>query len=71
MSEDATGDPLLTTAQVGLLLNKSHRTVHRMAEDGRLAYEVKLPTRNGAYLFRESVVRAAAATAETADGAAA
>lgn len=43
---------LLTSTQVGLLLNKSARTVQRMVEAGTLRATHKLPGPNGAYLFR-------------------
>lgn len=51
-------DDLLTTTQAGVLLDKSGRTVSRMADDGKLAFAQKLPGPNGAYLFRRSTVEA-------------
>ena len=50
-------DPLLTSPQVGRALGMSARSVHRLAESGRLPAAHKLPGVNGSYLFRESDVR--------------
>jgi hypothetical protein len=55
MPEDAA---LITSPQAGLILNKSARTVQRMADAGLIPVAQKLPGPNGAYLFRESDVRA-------------
>lgn len=46
----------MTAQQVAEVLNKSPRTVARMAEDGRLSYAHKLPGRHGAYLFDRAVI---------------
>jgi hypothetical protein len=51
-------DTLLTSPQAGLILGKSARTVQRMADAGLIPVAQKLPGPNGAYLFRESDVRA-------------
>lgn len=45
-------DDLLTSPQAGSILNKSARTVQRMADAGLLPVAQKLPGPNGAYLFR-------------------
>lgn len=54
---------LIPTAQVAEILRVDVRTVHRMADDGRLAPAAKVPGRTGAYLFDradvETVLRAA------------
>lgn len=47
---------LLTSPQVAAILGKSHRSVHRMVEDGRLPVAQKLPGPNGAFLFSPEVV---------------
>lgn len=52
------GDTLLTSPQAGLILNKSARTVQRMADAGELPVAQKLPGPNGAYLFRRSDIEA-------------
>lgn len=58
---------LLTSVQVAILLGKSARTVHRMAEAGTLPVAQKLPGPNGAFLFRrEDVDRLAQAEASVA-----
>jgi excisionase family DNA binding protein len=48
---------LMTAQQVAELLDVSTRTVHRMADDGRLRIEHKLPGETGAYLFARVDVR--------------
>lgn len=45
-------DELVTATQVGLMVNRSSRTVIRMAEQGDIPIAAKLPGPNGAYLFR-------------------
>lgn len=45
---------LLTATQVGMIINRSGRTVVRMAEAGDIPVAAKLPGPNGAYLFRRS-----------------
>lgn len=47
-------DELLTATQVGMIVNRSGRTVVRMAEAGGISVAAKLPGPNGAYLFRRS-----------------
>lgn len=58
-------DDLLTSPQVGLILDKSARTVQRMALAGELPVAQKLPGPNGAFLFRrgdvEKLLKASAA----------
>ena len=49
---------LLTSVQVAILLGKSARTVHRMAEAGTLPVAHKLPGPNGAFLFRREDIDA-------------
>lgn len=49
-------DPLLTSTQAGAILNRSGRTVNRLAEAGKLPVAQKLPGPNGALLFRTSDV---------------
>lgn len=49
-------DDLLTSPQVALLLSKSIRTVHRLADSGELPVAHKLPGPNGAFLFRREDV---------------
>lgn len=49
-------DDLLTSPQVGLILGKSARTIHRMVEDGVLPYVMKLPGPNGAFLFDKAAI---------------
>lgn len=51
---------LLTSVQVAILLGKSARTVHRMAEAGTLPVAQKLPGPNGAFLFRREDIAALA-----------
>lgn len=58
-----TTDQLLTSTQAGALLNKSGRTVTRMAEAGRIPIAQRLPGPNGAFLFRRSDVEALLAPA--------
>lgn len=57
MVRHMSGD-LLNSTQVGHLVDKSPRTVVRLAEAGELVYAQKLPGPNGAYLFRRSDVAA-------------
>ncbi len=45
-------DELLTATQVGRMIDRSSRTVIRLAENGEIPQAGKLPGRNGAYLFR-------------------
>lgn len=47
---------LLTTAQVARRFGVVRMTVVRAARCGRLAYAIKLPGANGAYLFTEDAV---------------
>ncbi len=47
---------LITTAQVATILGKDVRTVHRMADNGRLPPALKVPGRTGALLFDRDVV---------------
>jgi hypothetical protein len=62
-------DELLTTTQVGTLVERSGRTVIRMAEAGDIPVATKLPGPNGAHLFRradaESLAAKLAERAET------
>lgn len=64
-------DELLTSPQAGLVLGKSARTVQRMADAGVIPVAQKLPGPNGAYLYRESDVRAYAETEAAAKAGAA
>lgn len=52
------GEELLTATQVGTLINRSGRTVIRLAEAGEIDIATKLPGTNGAYLFRRSAADA-------------
>lgn len=54
-------DELLTAVQVGSMINRSGRTVIRMAEAGDIPVAAKLPATNGAYLFRRADAEALAA----------
>ena len=45
---------LLTATQVGVIVDRSSRTVIRMAEAGDIAVATKLPGPNGAHLFRRA-----------------
>ena len=47
---------LLTSAQAGVILGKSARTVQRMVDAGEIAAAQKLPGPNGAYLFAPTEV---------------
>ncbi|NUP83864.1 MAG: helix-turn-helix domain-containing protein [Nonomuraea sp.] len=47
---------LIPTAHVAELLQVDVRTVHRMADDGRLTPAVKVPGRTGALLFDKNEV---------------
>lgn len=47
---------LLTSAQAGVILGKSARTVQRMVDAGEIAAAQKLPGTNGAYLFAPTEV---------------
>lgn len=51
-------DELLTATQSGQILNRSYRTVLRLAESGKLPIAMKLPGINGAHLFRRADVEA-------------
>lgn len=53
-------DELLTATQSGVILGRSYRTVIRLAVQGELAYAMKLPGPNGAYLFRRADIEALA-----------
>lgn len=58
-------EELLTSSQAGGIINRSYRTVIRLAETGELPVAAKLPGPNGAYLFkRGDVERLAALRAE-------
>lgn len=52
MPKKSDGDELLTATQVGSLINRSGRTVIRLAEAGEIPIAAKLPGPNGAHLFR-------------------
>lgn len=54
---------LLTSPQVGQILGKSPRTIHRMALAGTLPIAQKLPGPNGAFLFRRAAIERYAAKA--------
>ena len=47
-------DELLTATQVGTLINRSGRTVLRLADDGQIPIAAKLPGPNGAHLFKRA-----------------
>lgn len=49
---------LMTTPEASIALGKSHRTVHRLAAEGRLRVAQKLPGPNGAFLFHPHDVQA-------------
>ncbi|HEY2088524.1 MAG TPA: hypothetical protein VGH54_21215 [Mycobacterium sp.] len=66
MPPDVQMNDLLTGPQAGLILNKSARTVQRMAHAGLIPVEQKLPGPNGAFLYRRDVVEQMAAAAERA-----
>jgi excisionase family DNA binding protein len=51
-----TTTPPLTSRQVAERLGVDLRTVHRMADDGRLPSAGKLPGLTGAYLFDPAVI---------------
>ena len=51
-------DDLLMGPQVGEILGKSARTIARLAAQGDIPYQTKLPGPNGAYLFRRGDVEA-------------
>ena len=51
-----TNGELITSARAAIILGKSTRTIHRMAEAGDLVYVQKLPPPNGAFLFRRSYI---------------
>ena len=55
--DDMTTAPLLTSPEVGALLGRSSRTVHRLVEAGELKPAMKLSGPNGAYLFRAEDVQ--------------
>ena len=57
-------DGPITSAEAGVILGKSARTVQRLAIDGELAYIRKLPGPNGDYLFDpDEVIKLKAAAA--------
>ena len=64
------GNELLTSPQVGAILGKSVRTVHRMVDSGALKPVQQLPGPNGAYLFRRRDVEALASKQRPVVGAA-
>lgn len=66
MSPAPNPDELLTSPQAGAILNRSARTVQRLADSGDLPVAQKLPGPNGAYLFRRADVERMAAPAEAA-----
>lgn len=49
-------DELLTSAQAGLLVNKSARTIRRHAAQGKLPVAQKIGGQNGDHLFRRTDV---------------
>jgi hypothetical protein len=49
-------DGPITSAEAGIILGKSPRTVQRLAIDGVIAYIRKLPGPNGDYLFDRAAV---------------
>jgi len=59
-------DDLLTAQQAGSLRGCSYRTILRMADSGRLPVAHKLPSTNGAYLFRRADVESLAAEPKAA-----
>lgn len=54
-------DELIISSQVGAILEKSPRTIARLAEQGVIPYASKLPGPNGAYLFRRGQIEELAA----------
>lgn len=58
-------DHLATTKQASQILRVDVRTVHRMAEDGRLTPVVKVPGATGPYLFNRTDVERVAASRQT------
>jgi hypothetical protein len=57
---------LITSARAAIILGKSTRTVHRMAEAGELEVVQKLPPPNGAFLFRRDYIERLRDEAEAA-----
>jgi hypothetical protein len=55
-----TSDDLITATEAGRLLDKSARTVSRLAETGQLPFVQKLAGPRGAYLFKRSAIQAEA-----------
>lgn len=55
-----TDSDILTSPEAGLILNKSARTVQRLADRGELEYVRKLPGPNGAYIFTRGAIEKAA-----------
>lgn len=51
-------NPPIPTAEVARILRVDVRTVHRMADDGRLTPILKIPGRTGPYLFDPAEVEA-------------
>lgn len=49
-------NPLIPTAEAAQILRVDVRTVHRMADDGRLTPALKIPGRTGALLFERAGV---------------
>lgn len=47
-------DELLTATQVGAMIDRSSRTVIRLAEADEIPVATKLPGPNGAHLFRRA-----------------
>jgi len=56
---------LLTSTQAGPIIDKSARTVSRLAETGELSFSMKLPGPNGAYLFSQADLDAFLAKPDT------
>lgn len=54
-------DDLITATEAGRLLDKSARTVSRLAEAGQLPFVQKLAGPRGAYLFRRTEIEKLAA----------
>lgn len=56
-----TEEPLIGTAEAARILDKSHRTVHRLVEAGELAPAMTAPGgQHGVFLFRKADVEALA-----------
>ena len=63
---DTEAEALLTSKQVAAILNRSAKTIIRMALAGTLPYAQRLPGQQGAFLFRPADVEAAAQEAKAA-----